>query len=127
MEKSTLSQGILERLLDRTGGWYIVIVALFAQLIASVSTLLGVIFERLNADYTPETIALLSRINAVVISAVIITLLIIVFFLSRTMRVRLDIWKQEPELFKNDDNGEAWESAQNIIWKYALLCNARFV
>ena len=120
MEKPTHSQSTLERLLARTGGWYLIIAAFFAQLIASISTFLGIIFEQLNAGYTAEIVAILDRLNAFVIPAVSITLLIITLVLSRAIRTRLDAWKQEPEHFKKDDKGESWNSAQNIIWKYAF-------
>lgn len=120
MEKSTPSQGILERLLAKTGGWYIIIAAFFAQLIASISTFLGIIFEQLNADYTSEIITLLSHLNVIVIPAVSITLLIITFILSRTMRQHLDAWKQRPEQFLRDGGGDSWKITQNIILKYAF-------
>ena len=93
MEKSMQSHGILERLLSKTGGWYIIIVLLLAQLAASTTTLLGVIFEQLNADYSPETNKLLNRIELVFIPALIITLIIIVFILTRDIHARLNAWK----------------------------------
>jgi len=120
MEKSTLSQGTLERLLARTGGWYIVIVVFLAQIAASATTLLGIIFEQLNADYSAETNALLNRVELLVIPILIITLIAIVFILTRDIHARLNAWKHNPELFKEDDSGEAWKSAHNILWKYAL-------
>ena len=120
MEKPTLSQGILDHLLARTGGWYILIVTFFAQVIASISIFLGIVFEQLNADYSTGTTTLLNLVNAIAIPAVSISLLFIVFILSRAIRSRLDIWKKKPQLFKNGDNGEAWNISQNIIWKYAF-------
>ena len=120
MGKSTLSQGILGRLLARTGGWYIIIAALFAQFTASITTFLGIIFEQLNADYTPETIAQLNLINAITIPAISIALVVIVLILSHTMRDCLNTWIKDPGLFKKEDRGEPWNTAQNITWKYAF-------
>ena len=120
MEKSIQSHGILERLLAKTGGWYVVVVLFLAQLAASTTTLLGVIFEQLNADYSTETKNLLNRIELFVIPALIITLIVIVFVLTRDIHASLNAWKQNPDRLKIEDTSKAWNSAHNILWKYAL-------
>jgi GAF domain-containing protein/HAMP domain-containing protein len=120
MENSMQSHGFLERLLAKTGGWYIVIAITFAQIAASITTLLGFISEQLNANYSPEIISLLRRIEVVVIPTVTILLISFVFILSRNIRARLDTWKQNPELFRNEENKDAWKASHNIIWKYAI-------
>jgi GAF domain-containing protein/HAMP domain-containing protein len=124
MEKPKITQNILWRLMTRTGGWYIVIVAFFAQAAASVTTPFGVIFEQINANYSPETNALLREIEFIVIPAVIITLVAAVFILTRNLRARLNIWKSNPESFSKNDSYEAWKSSHNIIWKYALTATS---
>ena len=120
MEKSVRSQGILELLLAKTGGWYIIIIALFAQAIASITKLLSIAFEKLNAEYSTEAKNLLNRIEMVTIPAVIIVLIAIVFLLSRQMRTQLNYWKHEPELFKINNSQEAWKSSHNLFWNYAI-------
>jgi len=120
MESSMQEQNFLERLLEKTGGQYIIIAIAFAQVIASIALLLGFISEQLNADYPPEVIALLKKIEIVVFPAVIILLIAIVFILSQSIRARLNTWKEDPDSFKREDNKEAWKASHNIIWKYAL-------
>lgn len=120
MENSFKPQSILKHLLARTGGWYIIIAAFFVQLTVFITILLSTIFEQLNADYTPEISTVLNNFNAVGIPAGSIALIVIVFILSRNMRARLNTWKKNPELFNKEDGQEAWKSANNIIWKYAL-------
>jgi GAF domain-containing protein/HAMP domain-containing protein len=124
MKKPKFIQGILWRLMARTGGWYIVIATIFAEIAASVTVPFGLIFELINADYSPETNALLRRIELIVIPAVVLTLIATVFVLTRNLRARLNNWKHSPEFFSKDDNYEAWKSAHNIIWKYALAAIA---
>ena len=121
MEKPTLSQGILERLLARTGGWYIIIVTLLAQVAASITTLISIAFEELNAEYSPETKALLNQIGMLTIPITIVVLLIIVFLLTREIRVQLSHWKRDPEFLAESDRLEAWKSAHNLHWKYAIF------
>ena len=119
METFSLSEKFLERLLAKTGGWYIVISALLAQIAAAVTTLFGFIFEELNADYSEETKLLLERIEIIVIPAVIITLITFVFILTRNTFEQLNNWKHNPERFKNEENTGAWKTAHNMIWQYA--------
>jgi GAF domain-containing protein/HAMP domain-containing protein len=119
MENYSLSEKFLERLLAKTGGWYIVLAALLAQIAASVTTLFGFIFEQLNADYSDETKLLLEHLEIVVIPSVIITLIAFVFILTRNTFERLNAWKHNPERFKKEENIGAWKTAQNMIWQYA--------
>ncbi len=120
MEESTLSQGILEHLLAKTGGWYIVIVALFAQVIVSITILLSILFEELNAEYSINATTLLHRIEIVTIPIVNFVLIVVVLLRTQKMRTQINRWKQGSELINNDDNQDAWESAHNLFWQYAI-------
>ena len=121
METFSLSEKFFERLLAKTGGWYIVIVALLAQIAAAATTLFGIIFEQLNADYSEETKLLLGRIEIIVIPAVIITLIAFVFMLTRNTFERLNIWKYDLERFNKEEDVGAWKTSQNMIWQYAAV------
>ena len=120
MESSLQPQSFLERLLAKTGGQYVIIATVSAQAFASIALLLGFISEQLNADYAPEVVALLTKIELIVFPAVIILLIAVVSILSQSIRARLNIWKENPESFKREDNKDAWRVSHNIIWKYAL-------
>lgn len=114
------SQSFLKRLLTKTGGWYVVIATTIALFTASVTTIFSFIVEKLNADYSSEIVALLSKINIFAIPSVTIILLATTFGLTRSLRARLDLWKYNPELFMQKDNTKAWKSSHNIIWQYAI-------
>jgi len=120
MQKFFQSRGIFENLLAKTGGRYVIFAIAFSQFVASVGILLGFTSERLNANYAPETSALLRKIEFIVFPAVFLLLISIVAILSRKIRNSLDSWKQNPELFKAEHTSEAWKSSQNIIWQYAI-------
>jgi len=120
MEKSMESQNFLNRLLAKTGGWYIITVAAAIQLAVSITSLFSFIFEQLNADYSPEAEALLNKIEVFTIPSVAIVLLITIFGLTRNLRARLNLWKQNPDLFVIEDNAKAWQISHNIIWQYAI-------
>ena len=120
MEESKFSQSILERLLKRTGGWYVIIVAMFASGIASTTLLLGYLVEVLNADYDAYTKAFLNQLATAVIPAIIIIMCATVFIMTGDIRARLNLWKDDPENFKRPGNTLAWHSSHNIIWKFAI-------
>jgi GAF domain-containing protein/HAMP domain-containing protein len=126
MEKFTFSQGMLKRLLARTGGWYIVIGTLFAQVVASITSLLSIVFEELNAEYSAEVKASLNRIEMTTLPMVIIALLVIVFVMTQKMRAQIDNWKRDPEIFNKEGNQENWKNAHNLFWKYALAATVVF-
>jgi GAF domain-containing protein/HAMP domain-containing protein len=114
------SKSVLERLLERTGGWYIVIVTAISQVLASTTTLFAVFFERINAGYSPETEVLLQRFSIWAIPATIVSLLGIVILLSRNIFASLNTWKYQPELFNREDSSSAWKTAQTMIEKYIV-------
>ena len=121
MQKDRQSGNFLERLLARIGEWYVVLAIIFAQSAASVTMLFGFISEQLNADYAPEVVALLNRVEGLVIPIVILLLIGIALILSRKIRINLKTWRQNPELFRSQDNTDAWKSSQTLIWKNAIL------
>ena len=120
MDTNPKSRNFLERLLARTGGWYVILSIIFAQIAASISLLLGFLSEQMNASYLPDTLMLLRKIDGIMIPTVSILLIAIVMLLSRNMRSRLDFWKKSPTLFQNEESEIAWTSSNTIIWKYAI-------
>jgi len=120
MERPLQSDDFLHHLLEKTGGWYVILAVVLAQVSALIALLLGFLSEQLNANYPPEIIILLRKIEIIVLPVTGILITAIFYILSRGIRSRLNIWKQQSSDFKNDDNGNAWNDSHNIIWKYAL-------
>lgn len=120
MKRSMESQSFLNRLLNKTGGWYIVIAVAISQVAGSVTTLFSFIFEQINADYSPEVVTLLNNVEIYVIPVVTIILLGITLGLSRNLRAQLDLWKHRPDQFAQQDSSKAWKSSHNLIWQYAI-------
>jgi GAF domain-containing protein/HAMP domain-containing protein len=121
MQQKMESGKFLERLLSRTGEWYVVIAIIFAPIAASITLLLGFISERLNADYNPEVVVLLNKIEGVVIPTAIALVIVTNLLLSRNIRSSLIIRRQKPELFVKQDHTDVWRSTHTLIWKYAIL------
>lgn len=115
---------ILQRLLKRTGDWYVIIAIILTQLSATIGTVLSVIFEQLNADYSPELMIEINRVQWIGIPIALLALFGTALFLSRRIRDRLKIWKDRPELLNITETFEAWRDSNTITWKYALSAAA---
>jgi len=120
MQKPFQSRGFFEGILAKAGGSYVILAIIFSQLVASIGALLGIVSERLNANYSPEATDLIRKAEYIVFPAVFLLLLSIVAILTRNVRTSLDNWRQNPELFKSEHTSEVWKTSQNIIWQYAL-------
>lgn len=120
MQREIQSSNLPERLLTRTGEWYIVIMIVFVQFAASGTLLFGFITEQLNANYAPEVVLLLNRIERFVLPIALLLLVAIAFILMRNMFINLKAWRKNPEEFEKQDNTGVWRSSHTIIWKYAL-------
>ena len=120
MQKLFPPHGLLEKILAKQGGKYVILALIFSQFVASVGILLGFLSERLNASYIPETRSLLLKIETLAFLVAFLLLVSIVTILSRKIRASLDKWQQNPELFKSEHTSDVWKSSQNIIWQYAL-------
>lgn len=121
MKQIVQSDNFLERLLARTGEWYIVIAIVFAQFAASITMLFGLISEQLNADYAPEVVTTLKRVDGLVIPVVIMLLIGIALILSQNIYTNLKTRRQNPELFRKQDYTVVWKSSHTLIWKIAIL------
>ncbi len=99
MQKPFQSRGFFEGILAKAGGSYVILAIIFSQLVASIGALLGIVSERLNANYSPEATDLIRKAEYIVFPAVFLLLLSIVAILTRNVRTSLDNWRQNPELF----------------------------
>ena len=89
-------------LLKQTGSWYVIITAIVAQLIASSVVFIGVVFDRMNANYHPEIQIILNRYVSITVPITAILLPFITFLLSSNIRNGIGLWKRNPEKFKQE-------------------------
>ncbi len=120
MDTSAQPQSFFNRLLAKTGGWYVIIAILMTQITASITILLGIIFEQLNGDYSPEIKSILRSIEMIGVPIAIFGLIGISFILSRNIRSQIRNWKYNPEAFKKITSYRAWRDTHTITWRYAL-------
>jgi hypothetical protein len=127
MKMAMQSRDFLERLLARTGGWFVAIAIVVAQFAASITMFLGFISEQLNADYAPEVIDLLNKVQGLIIPIVIILQILIALILSRNISTSLNNWKKNPEIFRREDNGRLKTSYAFEICPAATIISFSFI
>jgi len=109
-------------LLARTGGWYIIITFVFAQLFAFPGALLGVISIQMNAEFTNEQLRDISAPTPWLIISSNLLLLVVVWFMSLVARKRLNDWKQGiPLSTGTKDETIAWKQITGLTWRYGFI------
>lgn len=121
MDTSLHSQSYFGRLLDKLGGWYVILAIIATQVAASITIFLGLIFEQINAEYTPQIVALLIKISYISVPITIIGLTLISFILSRNIRLQIQALKSRPELASPELSLKAWRDTHTVTWRYALI------
>jgi GAF domain-containing protein/HAMP domain-containing protein len=119
MNSTSKSQGLFRDLLQRTGGWYILIVIALAQLLSFPAAALGVVVIQVNAEFTAEQL----RSTAVVTISLLIlgnlVLLAISYFFSRDAFSRLNKLVNHSTLQAGtQEELNAWQQISNIAWRY---------
>ena len=113
---------ILNNLLTRIGGWYIIIVVAFAQILIVPGVSLGLISIQMNAEFTNEQLSEISAITSWLIFTAHFILLVIVWFMSSVARKRLDAWKQGIPLSEGtEEEVVAWKQITGLTWRYGFI------
>lgn len=108
----------LDNLLQRTGGWYIIIIIAIAQLSAILGATLGTISIYFNAEFDLATLAKTSQLTPWFILAGNLILLAVAWYLTPNARKRLTDWSKTQ--LKIDPKGElsAWKEITSLTWRY---------
>lgn len=109
-----------ERLLSRTGGWYILIVIAIAQVIAMLGAIPGILSIQANADFSEELIYTFSITTPILIILSHLIMMGISWYLTRSARSRLNKWVED--LLKPNPSEElaAWREVTSLLWRYGI-------
>jgi len=116
----------LTRLLPRTGGRYIVIVLVIAQIISLIGAIPGILSIQTNAQFDAQQRAVFGRIIPLLILASIAILFGVGWLITSKSRKRLNAWKEG--VLRPDPAQEfgAWKEITGLAWRYSLLSLAVF-
>ena len=110
----------LDDTLLRTGGWYVLIVIAFAQLLAIPGAILGMISIQANAEFNSATMVEISRYSPLLILAGNLILLALAWSFTPNARKRLTEWSKNQ--VKSDPKQElaAWREITSLTWLYGI-------
>ena len=108
----------LDNLLQRAGGWYIIIIIAIAQLSAFVGATIGTISIYLNADLDPATLAETSKLTPWFLLAGNLILLTIAWYMTPNARKRLTAWSTDQLKINPKEELSAWKEITSLTWRY---------
>ena len=90
VEKTTF----LQRVLQRTGGWYPTIAVFVTQIFASLGVVAADYSIQVNAEFSRHELTSLLRISSVAILATNTLLILFVYLAYKEIRTGLGLWKK---------------------------------
>jgi len=110
----------MDNLLQRTGGWYIIIIIAIAQLSAFAGATVGTISIYLNAELDRATLAETSRLTPWFLLAGNLILLTIAWYMTPNARKRLTAWSTNQLKINPKEELAAWKEITSITWRYGI-------
>ena len=110
----------LDRLLSRTGGRYLIIVIAFAQLIALLGAIPGILSISVNAEFNDQQLLTFSWLVPVSILLSSLILLGLSWLMTPTARKRLDDWAHASFTSTPDEEYKAWREITSLTWRYGI-------
>ncbi len=119
MEKPNTNKNILTRWLEKTGGWFIILVIGLAQLLSLPAFALGVAVVQTNANFTPEQLQAAMIVELILLTIGYPIILVISFFFSRVAFKRLNArFGQQTLPIGTLEELTAWRQVTNISWRF---------
>ena len=122
MNTSLEKTSFLQKTLQRTGGWYLIIAIVITQVFSSFGFIAADYSIQVNAEFTSEQLEIL--INILVIGRFLTNLLmlIIIYFSYGNVRKKLNLWKKGEKNFSTEhEDIRAWNQITSLAWRYSLL------
>ena len=110
----------LDDTLQRTSGWYVIIVIAIAQLLAIPGAFLGTISIQANAEFDSATMVEISRYTPLFILTGNLILLAVAWYFTPNARKRLTEWSKNQ--LRSDPKQElaAWREITSLTWQYGI-------
>jgi len=121
MNNSTEKPSSFDKMLQRTGGWYLTIAILITQLFSSSGAIAVAYSIQVNAEFPPEQLATLTRFAATGLLITNILSLAIIYFLHSNVRQKLDRYQSGGEHLSNKrEDIKVWNQITSLTWHYSL-------
>ena len=110
----------LERLLSKTGGWYILIVTAAAQVIALLGAIPGVLSIQVNAEFSEALTHAFTITLPVLIILSNLIMLGISWWITRSAQNRLNQWAKGSLKPNPAEELAAWREITSLVWRYGI-------
>ena len=107
-------------ILQRTGGWYIILAVVFSQLIGLLGAIPGLVSIRLNVELSEDLVKLFSRLVPALIITGQVVLLGISWLITRNARLRLKEWSGEKLRANPALEFFAWQEISSLTTRYGI-------
>jgi len=123
MERSqSRFQTLYENALRRTGGYYLILVTVIAQLVTDIFIAPTIVIIQLNANMTSAQLWASIRFALVLVEVSHLVLLAIVYFTDRNAFQRLETWKRNGELStETPEERMGWREVTSLPTRYGAL------
>ncbi len=122
MDSSIISPTFWERMLRRTGGWYLVVTVAIAQILATLGVIAASYSIQVNAEFTRQQLAQATSFILVILIAGNVILLLGTLLFHREARQRLTQWARGEDLPTGTrDELIAWRQVTSLAWRYGMV------
>ena len=108
-----------DNLLKRTGGWHIILIIAFSQIIGLLGAVPGFVALQLIADFSDDLNSLFSSLVPILIIASQMILLGISWISTPNARVQLTYWMQGTDKSNVEKEIAGWKEITNLTTRYA--------
>lgn len=109
-----------DRLVQRTGGWSLIILVAVAQTVSLLGAIPGMLSVRVNAEFEEGPLEAFARIAPLLIVIVGVLLLVLTWRITSAARKRLDDYAAQVTRAKPEDELQAWSEITSLNWRHAL-------
>jgi GAF domain-containing protein/HAMP domain-containing protein len=109
-----------DRLVQRTGGWSVIILIAIAQILSLIGAIPGLLSIRINAESEQGPLELFFQMVPILVLFANLLLLAVIWWITPTARKRLNNWALEIDRAKPDEEFLAWREITSLTWRHAI-------
>ena len=110
-----------DRMLQRLGGKYLILLIALSQAAALLGALPGIFSIGANAEFEPDQIRMFSILIPLLVACAMFLLLVASWRMTRTARRRLDAFADHGIYWNPKDDLPAWREITGLSWRYGLV------
>ena len=109
-----------DRLVQRTGGWSLIILIAVAQILSLIGAIPGLLSIRINAESEQGPLEVFFQMVPILVLFANLLLLAVIWWITPTARKRLNNWALGIDRAKPDEEFRAWREITSLTWRHAI-------